>query len=174
MKLYDTILVATDLTEASQQALEYAFESARTHGSKLIVLHVIQGTPADRYLPDNFQEFSRTLEAYWLDPYTLSLFSRRQELCREREEKRVYLENQIPFDLKKQTDVLISIGDPLSEIVATASQVKASVLIVGSHQRRGLSLAVQGSAAAKLVRKSPCPVLVVGRRAAKEPMAQAA
>ncbi|HLC27069.1 MAG TPA: universal stress protein [bacterium] len=174
MKLYDTILVATDLTEASEQALEYAFETARSDESKLIVLHVLQGSPADRYLPENFEEYSRTLEAYWLDPYTLSLFSRRQELSREREEKRTYLENQIPYDLKKQTEVLISIGDPLSEIIATASQVKASVLIVGSHQRRGFSLAIQGSAAEKLVRKSPCPVLVVGHRAGKETMAKAA
>lgn len=174
MKRYDTILVATELTEASQQTLEYAFDTARTHGSKLIIVHVIQGSLGDRYLPDNCEKYSETMDAYWLDPYTMSLLSRRQELSGEREENRAYLENQVPFDLKEQTEVLISIGDPVSEIIATASQVKANILIVGTHQRKGLSRVVQGSVAEKLVRKALCPVLVVSHRDVKETLAEAA
>lgn len=174
MKAYETIMVATDLTETSQQAMEYGIEAARASNARLIVLHVIEGTPADRYLPENFEEYTKTLDAYWLDPYTLSLFSRRQALCRERDEKRAYIENQIPFDLKKSTEVILSIGDPLTEVIATAAQAKASVLVVGSHQRRGVAHVVHGSLAEKLVRKSPCPVLVVGSQARKEALAEAA
>lgn len=174
MKPYDTIMVATDLTETSQQAMEYAFEAAQASNARLVVLHVIEGTPADRYLPENFEEYSKTLDSYWLDPYTLSLFSRRQALCREREEKRAFIANQIPFNLKKSSEVILSIGDPLTEVIATAAQVKADVLVVGTHQRRGMAHVVHGSLAEKLIRKGPCPVLVVGSQARKEALAEAA
>ncbi|MCB1246186.1 MAG: universal stress protein, partial [Acidimicrobiia bacterium] len=50
--------------------------------------------------------------------------------------------------------------DPADEIMALASELGADVVVVGSHGH-GAFQGLLGSTGAKLVRRSPCPVLVI-------------
>jgi nucleotide-binding universal stress UspA family protein len=52
-------------------------------------------------------------------------------------------------------------GVPHREICAYADEIGADVVVVGTHGRAGLSRALLGSVAARVVRGSPVPVLVV-------------
>jgi nucleotide-binding universal stress UspA family protein len=52
-------------------------------------------------------------------------------------------------------------GAAWSEIQAVAKEIKADLVVIGSHGRRGLSRALLGSVAEKVVRTAPCPVLTV-------------
>jgi nucleotide-binding universal stress UspA family protein len=52
-----------------------------------------------------------------------------------------------------------AIGDPTSEIRATAERSGASVIVVGRGS--GLRRLIDGSVSARLVRRAPCDVLVV-------------
>jgi nucleotide-binding universal stress UspA family protein len=47
------------------------------------------------------------------------------------------------------------------EILATAEEMRADVVILGTHGRRGIPRAVLGSVAEKVVRMSPVPVLTI-------------
>lgn len=55
----------------------------------------------------------------------------------------------------------VSIGRPAHEIVKTAIEWPADVIVIGSHGRGGVRRALLGSIAEGVVRHATCPVLVV-------------
>jgi nucleotide-binding universal stress UspA family protein len=54
-----------------------------------------------------------------------------------------------------------AIGTAWREIVQTATNIRADLLLVGTHDRKGIASAILGSVAQVVARKAPCPVLVV-------------
>lgn len=58
----------------------------------------------------------------------------------------------------------IHIGKPAAEIVQTAKEWPADVIVIGSHGRAGIERALLGSVAEAVMRHAPCPVLVVRAR----------
>jgi len=52
-------------------------------------------------------------------------------------------------------------GDPAEEIIKSAGDEKADLIVVGTHGRTGLEYHLFGSVAAKVVRHSPVPVLTI-------------
>jgi universal stress protein A len=59
-----------------------------------------------------------------------------------------------------------------AEIVDYARKRGAGMIVVGSHGRHGLSHALMGSVAEKVVRHAPCPVLVVPPMESSSPYAR--
>lgn len=55
----------------------------------------------------------------------------------------------------------IHAGKPASEIVRTAREWTADVIVIGSHGRHGFQRALLGSVAEEVMRHAPCPVLVL-------------
>jgi nucleotide-binding universal stress UspA family protein len=56
---------------------------------------------------------------------------------------------------------ILRVGNPHQEIVQTATQLKADLLIIGSHSKRGLLDVVLGGTAQHVSRYAPCPVVLV-------------
>lgn len=52
-------------------------------------------------------------------------------------------------------------GAPASQIVDYARRHRATLVVIGTHGRTGISRALIGSVAERVVRTAPCPVLVV-------------
>jgi len=61
--------------------------------------------------------------------------------------------------------MLIRDGQPFVQIIRCAREVKADMIVMGSHGRTRLAQVLIGSVAEKVVRKAPCSVLVVKRSA---------
>jgi nucleotide-binding universal stress UspA family protein len=57
--------------------------------------------------------------------------------------------------------IAVLFGDPGHEIADYAQQVKAELIVLPSHGRRGLSRLLIGSTAERVVRLAHCPVLVL-------------
>ncbi len=55
----------------------------------------------------------------------------------------------------------IQLGKPAAEIVKTAKEWRADIIVIGSHGRHGFQRALLGSVAEEVMRHAPCPVLVV-------------
>ena len=72
-----------------------------------------------------------------------------------------------------EAEAEVRIGDAAEEIEALLKERAATMLVLASHGRSGLSRWVYGSVAGKLVREAPVPTLVVGpkllERAAAKP-----
>jgi nucleotide-binding universal stress UspA family protein len=54
----------------------------------------------------------------------------------------------------------VSIGDPASEIVQTAVDHEADLLLLGTHARTGVAKLVLGSIAERVLHDAPCAVLI--------------
>lgn len=54
----------------------------------------------------------------------------------------------------------VRVGTPVRAILQTAADIDADVIVVGTHQRKGLKKLMLGSVAAQVLQDSHCPVLV--------------
>jgi nucleotide-binding universal stress UspA family protein len=72
------------------------------------------------------------------------------------------LERELAPDLTVVT--VARVGVPSSEIVAYAVSLDIDLIVLGTHGRTGLTRALTGSVAERVVRLAPCPVLTVPRR----------
>jgi nucleotide-binding universal stress UspA family protein len=60
-----------------------------------------------------------------------------------------------------QAKAILRSGVPWREILSAVEDVAADLVVMGTHGRRGVSHALLGSVAEKIVRLSPVPVLTV-------------
>ncbi len=144
MKSFQKILVATDFSDCSQEACDYALSLASKFDASLLILHVIN-EPVDLrgfYVPHiSFEELEKEIA----DGATKML----DTFCKER------LDGFTNF----QTDVVT--GVPYEEITRYAEEQGASMIVIGTHGRTGLDHLIFGSTAERVVRSAPCPVLTI-------------
>jgi nucleotide-binding universal stress UspA family protein len=60
-------------------------------------------------------------------------------------------------------------GKPAGEIVRAAQDLRADLIVMGTHGRSGFQRWVLGSVVEKVLRQAPCPVLTVPARAGERP-----
>ena len=145
MILLKKILVATDFGEASDSALSYGRDLARTYGAKLHVLHVAENLFA-RYRDDGSMVVLPQMQTDV------------ENAARKRLEGLVTDEDRTM--LHAEPVVLTALG--IAEaIVAYAHAHTVDIIVMGTHGRRALSHLLMGSVAERVVRMAPCPVLTV-------------
>lgn len=134
-----TLLIAVDFEEASRRAIELAKQLAAPLGARLALVHVY------------------TLPVYTypgLEPSILPGFHNEVTAAARRAIEALSEEVGIP-------DAILREGDPATEILAAARERGASMILMGTHGRRGFVHALLGSVAEKVIRQSEIPVLTV-------------
>jgi nucleotide-binding universal stress UspA family protein len=133
------ILLATDLSTASEGATAQAIELARGLGANLLVVSVI-------------------------DPDVATL---RRGLVERMDQRRAGREAaaQALVVRGREAGVAVSFlvweGAPGPAIVEAAEAERADMVIVGSHGRGRVGRLVLGSVSDHVVRNAPCPILIV-------------
>ena len=79
----------------------------------------------------------------------------------EREGRRLIAEFARLVPQPSSPRVFIQVGKPAAEIVGTAKEWPADLIVIGSHARHGIPRALLGSVAEAVLRHAPCPVLVI-------------
>jgi nucleotide-binding universal stress UspA family protein len=138
------ILYATDYSESSVPACDYALTLAGLAGAEVHVLHVI-GEFADRRKSQ-------------IQPEAMALLEREVELQAVKEMKD-FCQGKFDEEVRYQTEVVM--GIPFEEILKRAKSLSADLIVVGTHGRTGLEHVLVGSTAERLVRRSTIPVLTV-------------
>lgn len=145
MPTISTILVATDFSEASDAALNYAKSLATAFGATVHVLHVLEDLAA---------------HAWTTEVYVAALPGVHEEMEKQaRERLDAYLTPAEREAFKAQ--LALRTGSAFVEIVRHARDVKADLLVMGTHGRGAIAHMLLGSVAERVVRKAPCPVLTV-------------
>ena len=145
-----TLLVAVDFTSFSKDALIFASELAEKLEAQLVVLHVIHD-PAEA--PGFYAQKGKKKK------FLQSMQEAAEEMMEEFLKKmRQAYPDQVPI---KEALPLLIVGTPVTRIVEIAEKKKASMIIVGSHGRTGLTHLLVGSKAQRVVQLSPIPVTVV-------------
>jgi nucleotide-binding universal stress UspA family protein len=133
----ERILVPTDFSLCSLNALGYGEELARRLDAELLVMHVETA------------------------PVAVSKMANVPHAAAERELART------ADQLRRQNlrvRALLRTGAADREILEAAEAERASLIVMGTHGRKGVSRVLLGSVAERVVRSAPCPVLTVGSR----------
>lgn len=83
----------------------------------------------------------------------------------------LYEVNQQAHYAGLRTDGMVERGYPAEQILHAADRTQADLIVISSHGRTGISRQVFGSVAEEVVRRAPCPVMVV--KAARGPEEEA-
>ncbi len=143
----DRILVPTDFSEHAEEAATYARALAERFEAEVHCLHVLD-IPAD---------LMATSAYYMTGPSE-------QFIDQIREESQKGLDRFAEQNLQGPEVVTTFLeGSPFVEIVRYAREQKIDLVVIATHGRTGLKHVLFGSVAEKVVRKAPCPVLVVKR-----------
>lgn len=133
-----SVVVPVDFSDESLGAIDTALElvADASHLHVIYVLPVLESAdPAMMWPP--VDEAARRLHA--------------EQALRERLSEAKYQSLQFA----------VAFGDPGHEIAAHAQAVKAELIVLPSHGRRGLTRLLIGSVAERVVRLAHCPVLVL-------------
>jgi nucleotide-binding universal stress UspA family protein len=141
----NNILVATDFGEASEAALNYGRDLARTYGSTLHVLHAADDVMM-RFAAEGTMTFLPDLQ------------TEVEDAARQRIDALVTDEDRTQLRAKAVVGTSLS---PAGTIVRYANEHGIGLIVMGTHGRKALTHVLMGSVAERVVRTAPCPVLTV-------------
>jgi len=145
---FKRILVTTDFSEAGDHAIPHAFRMAADHGAEVLLLHVLETIVAPNPLYAHY---------YPTDLLTPEIRARAESDARQA------LLERVPNDTLAAVPhrIVITHGMPGEEIIRTAQEEQADLVVISTHGRTGLKRFFLGSTAERVVRHVECPVLVV-------------
>ena len=138
------ILFPTDFSQGARAAMDHAISLARDYNARLILLYVIQDISiAEWYIPSSLSV------ADLVDDMQKSAWKEMDKWAEEVSTK------------VKNVEKMVVRGEPFAEIIKTARDKNADMIVIGTHGRTGIDHMLFGSTAEKVVRKAACPVLTV-------------
>src|SRR6266853_628386 len=145
----ERILCPVDFSEFSIGAYRYASSLAQQYGARLFVQHVVElwGYP--------YASFVATADVY--------VQSCRRLLTEGEEELRNFLKSHEQNGI--YPECVIRVGMAADCILSLADEQTTSLIVMGTHGRRGFDRLMLGSVTERVIRKAPCPVLAVRKPA---------
>jgi nucleotide-binding universal stress UspA family protein len=144
MKDFKKILFATDFSDISGYAFDYAASLAKKFNSRLIIMHVIN-EPVD-------------LRGFYVPHISFDTIEREIAMSAEKMMDKFCDQNLSNYDNFEKYTVS---GIPYEEILKKADVEKVDLIVLGTHGRAGIDHFLFGSTAERVVRKAACPVLTV-------------
>jgi len=144
-----TMLVATDLSDASAPATAYADSLARALHARLYLIYVV---------PEDDVRAITAISGYLQSEITPAALV---ETFYTEADKRLttLVEEAHATDLVQER--LTVTGQPAATIISWAAAKQAQLIIIGTHGRHGVTRFFMGSVAERVLREAPCSVLVV-------------
>lgn len=138
------VFAAIDFSPVSEVVIEHAMALARALGARLYLLHVTSPDPA--------------FVGYEVGPQTV-----RDQVAKEYHEERRQLEawRENAEARCVDTQVLFVKGPTVEKILNESAKRAASYIVMGTHGRSALHNLLVGSVSDGVLRKAPCPVVLV-------------
>lgn len=144
--MYERILVPLDGSATAQQGLQQARQLARQLGSTLVLLHVLEPYPYG-------MEFASA------ETWESLIDGMREQATRLLADGRVQAE---AGGVKVETLMVEAPDGRVCDAIVQQAQAQfCGLIVIGTHGRRGISHALLGSDAERVLRLSPVPVLSV-------------
>ena len=148
--MYTRILVATDGSELATKALRHALVLAKESGAKLFV---VTSTEPSLLIAPGAEMIALNTGAIIEELEQAKAKSAAETLA---EAGRLAAESGLTAEAFH-----IASSTPADAILSTAQKQGASLIVMGSHGRRGLGRLLLGSQTAEVLARSTIPVLVV-------------
>jgi nucleotide-binding universal stress UspA family protein len=139
------ILVPIDFSDCAKKALRYAIPLAKEHEAAITLLYVVPTiAPTGDFVAADYA----ALQA---------------EMCANSDKELAKLAvDEVRGEVS--ADTIVHTGSPTLEIITMAKRLPADLIVISTHGRTGLKHVIMGSVAEAVVRRAPCPVLVVRER----------
>lgn len=144
---FKRILIAIDDSSFSEKATRIGFDLAKTMNAKVALLNVMD-PPSTSYTGDPL---------LGQQPLVLPEIAEMQEEA----SRSVLARFGALWQGEQELTTFSQMGNPRTEILATAEEWKADLIILGTHGRTGFDHFISGSVAEGVARRSLCPVLIV-------------
>lgn len=141
------ILIPVDFSDTSLLAIKHGAYMAQVTNSSLHLLHVINAhyVSQDIFLPVvNIQDQSK--------------------IEKVASDKLAQLVADVKTEFGMDAQTIIKVGPPSNEISKVAKDIKASLIVMGTHGYSPIEELVIGSTALKVITKSPCPTMAMSGR----------
>lgn len=143
---FKNLVLTTDLSENAKAATPYAVELAKKFGGSISLVSV-------------FEE--PTLAASLSDGLLIGI----SDWVREAHDQQAKALNEMAETISSTEKVKVVAtllrGNPAAKVIEFAKNHEADCIVIATHGRTGLSHALHGSVAERIVRMSFCPVLSV-------------
>ena len=139
------ILMGTDFSDYSKEALDDAVLLAKQFGADLYLLHVFD---VPTYIP-GVASVAGPEVFEWIRTFREEERKRLETLAEEFRQRGVMVHP------------ILKEGIPFREIPKAAKEISADLIVLGTHGRTGLDRLMMGSVAERVVRRSPCRILLV-------------
>lgn len=142
--LFERILFCTDFSSNADFAFSYALSLAKMRaGSTLFLLHVV---------PESDAQFWKS--------YIYEVENVEEKARQDIEERleRTY-RAQVPSFIR--FEAIFRVGRDWQEILATASEKQADLIVMGRRSQSSLQKAFFGNLTEKVARQAPCSVLII-------------
>jgi len=146
------ILLATDLSPASEPAWQEAQRLGQLCGAQIVLVHVVAplfSAPPDYYMPGVAREIAGAAHRGAQDGIDRLLAG----------------VTGPPVKVRSRLEE----GPPAPRILDVAREESADVIVVGTHGRSGLGRIALGSVADRVLRQATCPVVTVRADLRREP-----
>jgi universal stress protein A len=130
------VLFATDFSETSEAAREFATSMALSMKAKMLIVNVVEPPPASMDLG----------------------FGGNAAAVVDESQAQAELEKVRPTNFEVEYEHHLLKGTPAHEILKFAKDQDVGLIAMGSHGRRGLLRTLMGSVAESVMRDATCPV----------------
>jgi len=140
--MYKHILIPTDGSDLSQQAIEHGIALAKAVGAKVTALTVTEPFYVSAFEPNMVEHYKRHVGA---------LATKNLDTA-----KNAASTSDVPCEV-----VCLEHEHPYQAIIDVAQARRCDAIVMASHGRKGISAIVLGSETLKVLTHSPIPVVVV-------------
>lgn len=142
------VLIAVENNRSAELVASYGYEIASKLNASVALLHVNDIPVATPYLSDPMLNESQAVI-----PEVVQ--------AQDESSKQLLAKLNDMFARDITTYTFHKLGNPREEILSTADEWGADLIVAGTHGRTGFDHFLSGSVAEKVIRKAKCPVLIV-------------
>ena len=154
------ILIALDNNVGAQKVAASGYELAQVLDAHTILMHVT--TDATYYSSLNYSPIMG------FDAYSSSDVEQTNAVEELKRTAQDYLDSA-KLSLGDETiETVLKEGDYAENILQTAEELKADIIVLGTHSRKGLDKVLLGSVAEKVLRSSTIPLFIIPVKTADE------
>ncbi len=136
MAMIKKILAPTDFSDISAKGVQYACQLAKEVGAEVIVINIVTLDESNLVNKRELEQHKRLLDEFLRDKVGDAASG---------------------LNIRK----VVEPGQPDATVVHWADNESVDLMVMSSHGRSGLSRVLMGSVTEQILRRSPCPVLVV-------------
>ena len=158
---FKKILYVTDLSETARHAARYACGMGHTYQAEVTLLHVIPDVVQTLSAEAGINLAEQMGRDAWKRFHADSLAQARTAIHQRISETSRQVRRDMPTCPLTDDKVIVKVGNPAQQILATAEEGDFDLIIMGTHGHRKFEEKMVGSTTRDVIRQSPRPVMVV-------------